>query len=54
MDATGGSSMAASATQSVARHRQLCWLAEPTHRVNAKVSIHVIPGPRPTAWRHQE
>ena len=30
MGATSGSSTEASATQSVARHRQLRWLAEPT------------------------
>jgi hypothetical protein len=30
MVATGGFSTAASATRSVARHRQLCWLAKPT------------------------
>ncbi len=27
--------------------------SQATHCVDAKVSIHLFPGPRPTAWRHQ-
>ena len=52
MVATGGFSTAASATRSVARHRQVCWLAKPTL---AKLSLsRMIAAAVLRMWKNEE